>query len=205
MGLLQQDGGLGMSLGEDLLATALGVVGHGAAVGMGVGDVLVGGLLGLGQDADGLTVRVLVAAPQRHQPGAVRRGERVPTDRGGQGRHPGDPRRPRFSQSGSSRIHRPGRRRAQGQGGYGPGPVSGVVPRLASALAPGPGPGPAAQPVYLALKRVPFLQQQGQLCFHLAAEVPYIVFVETTVAQAGQAEGHRPDAAGREPGPVRQA
>jgi hypothetical protein len=56
VGLFQQDGGAGTRLGQDPLASPLGVVGYFAAVGPGVGDAPFGGLLSLGQDADGLLV-----------------------------------------------------------------------------------------------------------------------------------------------------
>ena len=61
-----------------------------------------------------------------------------------------------------------------------------------------------AELTQLLLERVPFLQQLRQFCFHLVAEAPHIILVKPTMAQPGQAEGHRPDAAGGEPGPVRQ-
>jgi hypothetical protein len=63
-----------------------------------------------------------------------------------------------------------------------------------------PGLGPAAQPAHLGLEGGAFLHQLGQLFFHLVAEVPHVVLVESAAAQAGQAERHRPDPAGREPG-----
>jgi hypothetical protein len=75
VGLLQHDGGLGAGFGQDPLAAALGLVGHLATVGVGVGHVLVGGLLGLGQNADGLAVGVLVPAVRRVQGNTVRWGE----------------------------------------------------------------------------------------------------------------------------------
>jgi hypothetical protein len=56
MGLLQQDTGAGTGLGQDLLPAPLGLVGYFTAVGPGVGDAPFGGLLGLGQDADGLLI-----------------------------------------------------------------------------------------------------------------------------------------------------
>jgi hypothetical protein len=212
VGLFEHDGGLGVGLGQDPLAPPLSVVGHGPAVGVSIGDVLVGGLLSLGQDADGLAVRVLVPAPRRGQAQTVRRGERVPA-RAGQRGHPGDPSRPRLTRPSRPgfdrrvRLRCPpgsgcgfgGGRGAQGQGRPGPGPIPGVTPGLVL------GPSPTPQPVYLALERVPFPQQLVQFGFHLPAEIPHVILVETAMPQPGQAKGHRPDALRGEPGPVRQA
>ena len=57
--LVEHHGGPRLGLGEDLVAPAPRLLGDLPAVALGVGDVVVGGLLRLGQDAYGLHVRVL--------------------------------------------------------------------------------------------------------------------------------------------------
>ena len=88
MGLFQQDGGAGTRLGQDPLASPLGVVGYFAAVGPGVGDAPFGGLLSLGQDADGLLAGRLRARATKRKLAASRRlpARWTLTGRGGDGR-----------------------------------------------------------------------------------------------------------------------
>jgi hypothetical protein len=221
VGVIKHFGGARAGLRQDLLAAALGLVSHLPAVSVGVGHVAIGGLLGLGQEADGLVVDVRWLLRARHWPGVVRpardRHRYGHRGRGGDGgaqrRHAGWQRR----HTGWHRRHTGWQRGPAADLADGPGParvagrsLAGVAGRgLAGVAGRGPagvaGVGPAAQPVHLGLEGGPLLQQQGQLLLNLVAELPHVVLVQPAAAQAGQPERHRPHPAGRQAGVSRRS